>query len=165
MSTPTDALNALKVLLLTMTPDGQPAPTAVFVYPSEAASISFDNLPIMIINKRVNVDNGWMRKAAGIGRHIWECEAFLFLMPGPLTNEEQTAAAEALQEPYPKAVSDLLFANTSLSGKAEFLGHGGQSPGQLFLYREGNISWGVKVFWGIRFRFPVAQNHPQTMGA
>ena len=157
----TDALSALKTILGSLDPSPQPSPTAVYQFPAdfdteaERAAVDYTDLPLVVVLNQVNVWNVWQPMTHGTIFHTWPCDVLVFLAP-EVVSIRQEAEAKAKYVPWLRAMQVLLFANQGLSGNALAIGN----DNYLFRYRVGNIGWiDTKIFWGVRFQFPVVQEH------
>lgn len=152
MSAETDALNALKTILATLDPAPEPAPTHVWVYPADHASIKFTKLPVIVVSKIINRPVPWPRLTGLGGKHDWPAEILVFLSTGPLIDDKQAALAEIKVGPWPPAMAALLFANQKLSNTCRMIG-----GTDLFTYRVGHIHFWKDVYFGIRFELIIQQ--------
>lgn len=167
MSAITDALNGLKTTVLTMNPTPQASLVNAWVYPTSYASINLAALPVAIVSRVVGVVDSWGLKAAGVGLHRWRAEVLIPLAVGPLRYpNEASAAAEAKQDTYEKALADVLFGDMTLGGTVLQIGEGGIPSGfKLFDCMINHMQWNQQVYWGFRFVIPISQKHIQTMAA
>jgi len=159
----TDGLSALKTILADLDPSPQPSPTAIYQFPedfdteAERAAVDYADLPLVVVLNQVNVWNMWRPATHGSIYHIWICDVLAFLAP-EVISIRQEAEAKAKYVPWLAAMQTLLYTNVNqgLSGTALAIGN----ENYLFRYRVGNLGWiDTKVFWGVRFQFPVIQEH------
>lgn len=158
----TDALTALKTILAGIDPSPQPDLTAVYQFPddfdteAERAAVDYTDLPLAVVLNEVNIWNDWRPATHGTIWHTWIADVLIFLAPQVLNVNQE---AEVKYVPWLRAMQLLLYQNQGLSGKTFAIG----TNEYLFRYRVGNIAWiDTNVFWGIRFQFPVIQEHSQT---
>lgn len=157
MSEKATALGAMRQLFLQVNPSPSTTPVGVWLYPDEQSSIDTSTLPVVIMSELVNAPNVWERGTHNdVSRDIWSIEAMVFLYNGPLTRDSQAADAEKLHGPWPQAVAECLNKNQRLFNKVFQVGVKG-SP-KLFDYRVGQTNWWGKIFWGVRFIFPIVQS-------
>ncbi len=155
MSSVSDALAAFVVALADIDPSPQAAPSAIYEWPEDQATMAYTTFPFIIVAQVVNQDFNFQPAAAGVGYHNWLAEIMVFLADGPTTRAEAAAAAEIKQEPWLYAMAKVLFDNQGVGGTVLNLG----SSDSLFTYRIGHLGWDSKTFWGIRFAVPVRQLH------
>lgn len=158
MSNESAALDALKYILAGINPTPEPTPRKVWVYPADWQSISFERLPVVVVSKIINREIPWSRQSHGRGKHIWPAEILVFLADGPITNDEMAARLEGRAEPWPLALSDLLFSNSRLENTVTALG----GDDALFTYQVGHIHFWNKIFFGVRFELPIRQDVAQV---
>ena len=164
-----DALAALKARVLLLNPTPQTSLGArVWIYPQQFASISLATLPVAIVSKVVGTVNPWGMKDAGRAKHDWRAEVLIPLAEGPLAYPNAaSAAAEATQEEYLKAMADVLFGQMKLGGTVDMIGRQSGNETHLFEYMTDHMQWfhngQHRVYWGHRFVIPIRQTYPQTM--
>jgi hypothetical protein len=169
MATPLEVRTALLTIALAMDPSPQDAPVNGWDYATQFASIDLSTLPVLIVSRVVGVVESWGMIAADKGLDQWEIEALLPIAEGPLEYPNAaSAAAEAKQDEYKKAMADVLTANGSLSGTVARIGRGTYPDFRLFECMINHFQWNDaaedrRVFWGYRFVVPVMQLHNQSM--
>lgn len=165
--TEVDALEQLRDILLTATAAGQPALAAGYVMPDDYEALpDVQTLPFLVVGKLYNVPNDWKRKAAGLGLHTWRAEVLLFTALGPLTSLNSSAAEAILTtRGWARALSDKLWANQSLNGKAQIIGEPAGEMRRLFQYAEGHVFLEPTEYWGLRMELVIQQTHAQVMVA
>lgn len=164
MSEIDDALAALATIVKTINVTNPPD-NRVWVHPAEGPVINPEYLPIVIISKMNTEAGEWGTDSYGAGRHDWDILVAVYIAEGPVqvTNADELtlAALENASEWY-KALSDLLFANLTLSGTVDIVGDG---EGKLFDYITDNIIWDGRQFYGHLFVIPVTQTILQGVSA
>ena len=164
MSEIDDALNALATLIKTVNvtnpPDGR-----VWVHPNEGPAISRDAFPMVIVSKMNTEAGSWEADSFGAGKHKWDILIAVYISEGPITatnaNEITLEALTNSTEWY-KAISDILFANMTLSGTVDIIG---DADGKLFDYITDNIVWEAQQHFGHLFVVPVTQSVVQGVSA
>jgi len=151
------ALAAMRDIFLQANPAPSDKPANVWIYPQQYNDIDTSTLPIVIISELVNNPNTWMRAThRDLSHDIWAIEAMVFLYPGPLTKDPQAAAAEKLHITWAQAIADTLYNNQNLFNNVFSVGVSGDK--KLFDYQVGEINWWNKLWWGVRFVFPITQS-------
>lgn len=137
MSEISDTLAAFKTIFQGIDPSPAVAPVAV--YDALVDTVSFDSLPIVIID---DADNDWYSfhpKSHGVGRHSWRVEISIYLAYGLVTpldlNEVRDSKVIAYKN-WVKAIGTLLFANRAPTAPTISIG---EPNGALFRYRVGHI--------------------------
>ena len=164
MSEIEDALNALAIVVKTIDVTNPPD-DRVWVHPTEARAIRTENLPMVVISKMNTEAGSWEADSFGAGRHNWDMLIAVYIAEGPIqvTNaDEPTMTALANASEWYKALSDLLYANLTLSGNVSIVGDG---DGKLFDYITDNIIWDGKQYFGHLFVVPVTQKVIQEVSA
>jgi len=164
MSEIEDALNALAILVKTI-PTTHPPDNRVWVHPTEGRLISTENLPVVVLSKMNTEAGSWEADSFGAGRHNWDILIAVYVAEGPIqatnANELTLDALKNASEWY-KEMSDLLYANMTLSGTVDIIGDG---DGKLFDYITDNIIWDARQYWGHLFVVPVTQKIIQGVSA
>jgi len=168
--TVSDALVALKEILMTASAVGQSPLAGGYVLPDDAATGVLPQvlpLPCITVSEVYNTPNDWTRKAEGTGLNTWKAEVLLFVAPGPLTVlNAATAAAMLKTRNWAKAFADRLNANQSLNGKALVIGEHTGGNRRLFRYGIGHVFLdATKEYWGMRLELAIQQRHTQQMSA
>ena len=165
MSTLIQALDAMKVLALTIDPSPNDSPVVAYRYPNSAILLDLSRLPAIVVRRYLGTPERWIKKSHGIGRHYWSIELLVFLAERDLPEAE----AEEKSFYWEKAIADILFANFTLSDTITGIGDGGGEdvaeilPGHIHGFEEGEEK--ARAFWGIWCRVPVYQDHAQTIVA
>lgn len=153
MSDESTALDALKVILADLNPAPEPAPLKVWVYPADHELITLARLPVVIISKVINRSIPWSRSTHSRGRHTWPCEILAFLANGPIIDDKMAAQLESKADPWPAALSALLWQNSRLNDTATSIG----GDDALFTYQVGHIHFWSNICFGIRFELLITQ--------
>ena len=154
MSEILDTLAALKTIFQSLDPS--PADPPVAVYNALVDTVSFGELPIVIVDDAANEWIPVYPASQGVGRHPWKVEISIFLEYGlitPLDLNATRAAKVIAYNDWVKAAATLLFANRSVGGTAVSIG---EANGPLFRYRVGHIGryklprpkypgWGITI--------------------
>lgn len=160
MSDITDALVGLKTILADLDPSPQDNLAAVYVWPDDYDSMDYASGPFAVVAQIVNEPFGWQPVSQGDGLHRWDAEILIMIEEGPIKTLERLKTVEAKQVDYLLAVAKIIFDDRSLNGTV-FATGGAES---LLLYQIGHVEFDGNVFWGIRFRLPVAQIHSLPVG-
>lgn len=147
-----DVLTAYKAILATIDPSPQPAPTAVYVWPTDYDSMTYD-YPVVIVAQTINEEMSYFDVHHGVGGHVWKAD-LLFLLAGQALNLSEMKAAEEMELAYQPAIVTTLFANRSVGGTAVGIG----ANRAVLNYRVGHIEWDSVVHWGIRVQVPILQH-------
>ena len=164
MSEVDDALDALATIIKTIDVTNPPD-NRVWVHPTEGRAIRADNFPMVVLSKMNTEAGSWEADSFGAGQHNWDILIAVYVAEGPIqaTNaDETTLAALTNASEWYKALSDLLFANLTLSGTVTIVGN---TEGKLFDYITDNIIWDAKQYYGHLFVVPVTQKILQGVSA
>lgn len=156
MSEIDDALAAMVAIIKTMSMT-DPPDSRVWAHPGDSASISLETLPVAIVSKANMEPGSWKAQAFGEGVHEWKILVACYVAEGPVvvTNSDDiTVTAMANAAEWYKEMSDLLYANMTLSGTVDIIGDG---EGMLFEYVTDNILWDGRQWFGHLFVIPVRQ--------
>jgi len=164
MSEIEDALTAMGTIIKTIDTTNSPG-NRVWVHPTEANAISLESLPAVVISKMNTEPGSWVAQSFGAGRHSWEMLIAVYIAEGPIvvTNKDENtvSALENASEWY-KYMSDLLYANMTLSSSVDVIGDG---EGKLFDYITDNIIWDSRQYHGHLFLVPIVQTVIQGVSA
>lgn len=168
--TVSEALVALKTILLTASAVGQSPLAGGYVLPDDVVTGVLPQelvLPCIAVSEIYNMPNEWNRKADGLGLNNWKAEVLLFVAPGPLVALNADSAAAILKaRNWVKAFADRLYANQSLNGKALIIGEHTGGNRRLFRYGIGHVYLdSTREYWGMRLEIAIQQRHTQQMGA
>jgi hypothetical protein len=132
-----------------------------FVWPFDSQSLTLGQLPVAVTMRRLAVEQPWGWWAFGVSTRHFQAEIFILLEKGTIqTFDEKSARLELMQFGWAAAIADVLAADLTLGGAAEYVGNGEQGPtGRLFDYAMEHIQFRNDVYWGIRFVVPVVQRY------
>lgn len=147
------ALAALKADFQTINPTPEPVPAGVYAWPADRATITYDTYPFIIVARSPYRSSTFNSAGSAIWYHNWIAEIRICLVAGPVSKIDAAGLAETKTLPWIGAAAKLLLLDQGLGGNALNIGR----DDQMFSYRDGNIGWDTRTFWGIRFEIPVRQ--------
>jgi hypothetical protein len=154
-----DALEALRDILKTAVNSDQ-LPTSVnraYVYHTQYSSVNPDP-PFLIVGKVDGIENQRGVHTHGVSYDRWLAFAILYLDYGnPEHPSEEGAAAVKLEEGWPKAFSDVLLDNLTLSDTVVKIGDPDGNRLKVFDYQSDYYQWNAEPYWGIQFAIPIMQ--------
>lgn len=157
------ALNALRDILKAATNTDQ-SPTTVsrgYVYRTQYSSV-VTTVPFMVIDKVDGEINQRGVHTHGVSYDRWRAFCILYLYYGEPTHPSADgASAIALEEGWPKAFSDALLDNLTLSDTVVKIGEPDGNRLKVFDYMSDYYQWDAEPYWGIRFEIPIMQHVEQ----
>lgn len=171
MTAPTklEALQALKAILATVTvPAGSSALAGVYIWPQDYATApQILATPAIMLTRAAGLGatpGRIARKAGGLVWHKWHDFINVYVALGQIARMDQAAAdSEAAASAWELAITQVLWANQTLQGKAHAIGEPNGDLFDLATYVEGHLPWGNSQYWGLSFRLPIVQTYTETM--
>jgi hypothetical protein len=154
-----DALNALRDILKAATNSDQ-SPTTIsrgYVYHTQYDQV--DPTPqFLIVGKVDGIPNQRGVHTHGVSYDRWVAFAILYLAYGnPEHPSADGATAVALEEGWPKAFSDALLDNLTLTDTVVKIGDPDGNRLKVFDYQSDYYQWNAEPYWGIKFEIPIMQ--------